>query len=540
MQHGHDGRRIDPMSNFQPEHRLPPNPFCEQLNSSLVTTLNTMEAARADCAIELFRVARVASLTTAVQRAVMASSSSKTVARNAAEIFTHWALRDKNDEALEGLASMRVRVLPVDVTAKRCVQTPHGRVGTLERFLMKQRRQVVVLFADNSEGEEKEEVRDLAELRLVGEGVALDKDPLVPLMELEAPGGVMYQRVLRTMGNHDNNNMDALMEEMGRWSMEARRAIAEKRMELGKSGPPPLAITVLHDNTSKVTFTCGDSFSCSLLLSYYEKLKCLYRGDIKEEGDAKEVFHLRVVTMLARYHALAGAIPTDTHTNAGFHASVHPDLSIALKRHLSVTAECFANPLNTNTLFFCSLFPDTDRWFGSVGSFFGFSPSEGSYHCNPPFDVTIVERTARRLQSMLDSTSNTTSTTPLSFFVVVHHTDHDKMDSTLDAFKNKYLRQFRLLPRESATYVDGHAHTSETPCFTLRGGTLALLLQNDAAQRLWPSATVLKAVLGVWASVSLPSSKKREPERGDNEKEAQKKINNNRFSALNKKGGGKK
>jgi hypothetical protein len=39
--------------------------------------------------------------------------------------------------------------------------------------------------------------------------------------------------------------------------------------------------------------------------------------------------------------------------------------------------ECFASPLNCRYSRFCSAFLDTDFAFGSVGSFFDFSPRSG-------------------------------------------------------------------------------------------------------------------------------------------------------------------
>ncbi len=57
----------------------------------------------------------------------------------------------------------------------------------------------------------------------------------------------------------------------------------------------------------------------------------------------------------------------------------------ALNREAGAEAECFASPLNAYFANFCSAFVDTDRWFGSRGSFFDFAPREGSYECNPPF-----------------------------------------------------------------------------------------------------------------------------------------------------------
>ena len=56
-----------------------------------------------------------------------------------------------------------------------------------------------------------------------------------------------------------------------------------------------------------------------------------------------------------------------------------------LSVHFGASAECFASPLNHHYAHYFSAFPDTDRWFGSRGSFFENFPKEGSFECNPPF-----------------------------------------------------------------------------------------------------------------------------------------------------------
>lgn len=46
---------------------------------------------------------------------------------------------------------------------------------------------------------------------------------------------------------------------------------------------------------------------------------------------------------------------------------------------------------------YCSAFWDTDRWFGSCGSFLDFHPTSGSFEVNPPFQVSRCRRVHGRL-----------------------------------------------------------------------------------------------------------------------------------------------
>ena len=77
----------------------------------------------------------------------------------------------------------------------------------------------------------------------------------------------------------------------------------------------------------------------------------------------------RLFCLLARYDSLSG----DTH---GFQGAVPRHVFDELSRSFGVRHECFASPLNCFMPRFCSLFPDTDGFFGSAGNFFKFRPEE--------------------------------------------------------------------------------------------------------------------------------------------------------------------
>lgn len=58
----------------------------------------------------------------------------------------------------------------------------------------------------------------------------------------------------------------------------------------------------------------------------------------------------------------------------------------SLKAEFGVQHECFTTPLlsSPHMAEFCSLFPDVDVWFGSLGPFFDFWPLQGSFVVNLP------------------------------------------------------------------------------------------------------------------------------------------------------------
>lgn len=116
-------------------------------------------------------------------------------------------------------------------------------------------------------------------------------------------------------------------------------------------------------------------------------LRKLYRAhtpaDIEETDFARRVFCL-----LRRYDAVGG--PT-------YQCSVTREVFGVLRDEFGVTKECFASPLNRNAEVFWSAFPDTDRFFGSNGSFFDALTTPlvaegGGFYANPPFVDEYIER----------------------------------------------------------------------------------------------------------------------------------------------------
>lgn len=65
----------------------------------------------------------------------------------------------------------------------------------------------------------------------------------------------------------------------------------------------------------------------------------------------------------------------------------------------------------------CSAFPDTDRCFGSLGSFFAQRFREGSFQLNPPFVDDLVVLMVKRLEESLEEAE--AQKKALTFVVVV-------------------------------------------------------------------------------------------------------------------------
>ena len=169
---------------------------------------------------------------------------------------------------------------------------------------------------------------------------------------------------------------------------------------------------------------------------------------------AERAFLARFFTVLLRYRTLFG----EQGYNQGPQAAVPPPIMAALARTFRIRAEAFASPLNVQLPQFGSLFPDTDAYFGSMGSFFDLmlgshasscsaddlhqrsSGDEASFHrfgdechmeVNPPFDTALLRHMEEHLLLCLQQAE--TSRQSLLFLVVLPSHDlcnHEAAENT--------------------------------------------------------------------------------------------------------------
>jgi phosphorylated CTD-interacting factor 1 len=85
--------------------------------------------------------------------------------------------------------------------------------------------------------------------------------------------------------------------------------------------------------------------------------------------------------------------------------AISSDAFVKMSDDFGVTHECFATPLTRICASYNSIFPDSDRYFGSLGSFFDFMPVEGSFFVNPPYGFNI-KMTLEHIISILKSSDS--------------------------------------------------------------------------------------------------------------------------------------
>jgi hypothetical protein len=115
---------------------------------------------------------------------------------------------------------------------------------------------------------------------------------------------------------------------------------------------------------------------------------------LKKLGTEKEI-----ISMFLRYNSLLSrgnqwSIPFETY-------------KVLVQKH-GVKVEGFASPLNSQIIYFdkkykfCSLFEDTDKVFGSIGSFFDQNFKNTTVLINPPFSWEMIDKILEFIYKLID------------------------------------------------------------------------------------------------------------------------------------------
>jgi SAM-dependent methyltransferase len=150
------------------------------------------------------------------------------------------------------------------------------------------------------------------------------------------------------------------------------------------------------DGTFEITST-GEcdfkflTFSAHINKYRYDKLKSAAKDDVK--------FYEHLAKMLLR---------NSIFEESGQQWSIgNNDLYEEIGKRLNINAELFASPLNFTIPNFCSVMYDTDKYFGSIGSFFDITPAKLISHgikgaiFNPPYSEKIMAPATVKLLDIL-------------------------------------------------------------------------------------------------------------------------------------------
>jgi phosphorylated CTD-interacting factor 1 len=208
---------------------------------------------------------------------------------------------------------------------------------------------------------------------------------------------------------------------------------------------------------------------------HFDRLKIAYRA----AGHSSLLFLTRVFVMVTRYDAMS-------EDKSAYQAALPRRMMQILENEMDVRHECYASPLNRFFGSYCSAFRDTDGFFGAVGTFQSFTPTEGSFEANPPFDQASVASCFRHIGSLLPR-----ATGPLSFTVVIPAMDFSpKLKAAFDTIR-PFLRKEVMVPSGKHVYLMGLQHRKTGAgqdgerYWEPEKSSCLYFLQNDAAHAKW-------------------------------------------------------
>lgn len=218
-----------------------------------------------------------------------------------------------------------------------------------------------------------------------------------------------------------------------------------------------------------------------LVKFHFDKLKTLFNLNKHKFSDSIK-FEERVYCLMSRYQTF---FRNNEMINEGYgmQAALPKKVFQALNIALNVKQEMFASPFNCYFRTYCSAFYDTDAYFGSVGSFFDFEPSEdGSFECNPPFTEEVIERMADRIDYLL-----TNSKFALSFIVFIPEWLDPPTPGLVKMEKSKFKQLHFNKADGEHEYVSGSQHVTadDLQLYTAVHNTRVFVLQNEVGSNLF-------------------------------------------------------
>jgi hypothetical protein len=220
----------------------------------------------------------------------------------------------------------------------------------------------------------------------------------------------------------------------------------------------------------------------------------------KTSNDSAFDLNLQIFTMARRYETLGAA---------GYQAALPGAAFEALRAKFGVSFECFASPLNSYYERYCSAFPDTDRAFGSVGSFFEFRPRCGSFEANPPFTPALIHATIAHIEQLLGHSEQSergpneaVGAGALSFAMVSPVWEDTEGWALLSG--SRFLRGAVRVAKEEHAWRDcakGRHAARRVPC-----DTQIFFLQNFRGAETWPCSEAALSALRSSLVVAAPVS----------------------------------
>lgn len=217
----------------------------------------------------------------------------------------------------------------------------------------------------------------------------------------------------------------------------------------------------------------GDAVSISSL--YLQKLEQLYRYNCVDDRKF-ELFLPRVWCLLKRYNTFTG----NSHQSQ---CSLPLTVMECLHKYFEVTFECYASPLDCYFRQFCSVFPDTDGYFGSRGTMLELKAIAGSFEAHPP----VCEDLMHQMVTIFDKLLNE-SVEPLSFVIFIPESRDGFTSSVIKRLEiNTFKRRQIVVPATEHEMRHGYQHmcSKEEVHVKWSCATIIVWLQNELGYQRW-------------------------------------------------------
>eukprot|EP00759_Apiculatamorpha_spiralis_P011976 PhF_6_TR19086/c0_g1_i1/m.28072/K17584/PCIF1; phosphorylated CTD-interacting factor 1 len=252
----------------------------------------------------------------------------------------------------------------------------------------------------------------------------------------------------------------------------------QEQLEQGGTPNPITPVSLLQPARHQHVSLTFQSAHHTMHIHHYNKLIALYQsehGDV--DSESHQVMLYCIVSMLTRYCPLFETKPDP------WQPTIPPCAMSVLVEQMGVDFDCFACPLTTQFPRYCSPFLDTDESFGSLGSFFAFEATSGSFVAVPPNVSVIVRSTIQRIVKMLER-----STAPMSF-VLVLKSKHRGLQ-----LEGAEVYSFITYDKVIQGGEEMISNMSDEP--TPPGRVIAF--QNAEGRDKWPAASAIEAMIEIW------------------------------------------
>lgn len=149
--------------------------------------------------------------------------------------------------------------------------------------------------------------------------------------------------------------------------------------------------------------------------------------------------------------------------------AVLPNILDNMHNDINLSFECFASAINNNTINFCSIYYDVEKYFGSLGSFFNCYFIKGVFSFNPPYQINIIENGIKKIFTELANTSHNLEfivTIPIwdnegKKYMLEHNSENNNNNIMYkdfsfmsEIFNSKFFKGKLLISKNDFTYID--------------------------------------------------------------------------------------